>query len=199
MELVRRFFRVGTKQTAQQDLINVLARTPLNQITPNVVSDIIAKHKVSAAGTRSLLKDLWRDAVGECRGCYVDRRGEAYLCECTHVLGLSTPDAEAVLGEAVSSPVRLLRGSRRWQVLLVERVARLDRLTSESLRLHDQVRAKLNSLHRARIREETGPGIAGSELPAGGTRVLASLGEALARISICSKRRPRPCPLSPSL
>jgi hypothetical protein len=143
-----RFFRVGTKQTAQQDLINVLARTPLDQITPNVVSEIIAKHKVSAAGTRSLLKDLWRDAVGEfLKDDVLTDEEMAYLGELRHVLSLSTVDSEAALEEAVSARYTAsLKEVLADGKISAEERSRLGHLTS-SLRLSEQVRTKLNNLH----------------------------------------------------
>ena len=143
-----RFFRVGTKATAQQDLINILARTPLNQITPNLVSEIIERHKVTAAGTRSLLKDLWRDALVEfLKDDTLSDEEMVYLGELRHVLALSTTESQAALDEAVgASYARSLKEVVTDGRVTEDERARLDRL-AHSLRLSEQSRMKLNKTH----------------------------------------------------
>lgn len=143
-----RFFRVGTKASAQQDLINLLARNPLNQITPSVVSDVISKHRVSAAGTRALLKDLWRDAVQEfLKDDALTDEEMAYLGELRHVLTLSTMESETALEEAVSARyAKSLKEVLADAKVSADEQNRLNRLAG-SLRLSEQARAKLNNLH----------------------------------------------------
>jgi hypothetical protein len=60
-----RFFRIGAKSTAQQALVNLLAQTPISEITPEVVSGVLESHKVTGGSARALLKDLWRSAIAE--------------------------------------------------------------------------------------------------------------------------------------
>lgn len=150
-----RFFRIGTKATGRQDLINLLARTPLNQVTPDVVSELLQKHSVSAGATRALLKDLWRDALIEfLKDDVLSDEEMAYLGELRRVLTLSTNEAEAVLEEAVGN----LYAKSLKEVLADGKVstderARLDRL-AERLRISEQSRTKLTQLHVAHFAKE---------------------------------------------
>ena len=142
-----RFFRIGAASSAQQALVNLLAQTPLSNITPDVVSRVLEEHKVTGAGAREILKGLWRDAVLEfLKDDQLTGEEMAYLAELRRVLTLSTTESEALLNDAVSA--RYGRGLE--EVLADAKVtpdeqSRLDRLAA-SLRLGEHTRARLNKL-----------------------------------------------------
>jgi hypothetical protein len=143
-----RFFRVGAKSSAQQDLVNLLARTRLSEITPDTVSRILEEHKVTAAGARAILKDLWTDAVLEfVKDDVLSDDEMAYLGELRHVLTLSTTESEAALEEAVNARYGLaIREAVADGKATADERDRLERLAA-GLRLSEQARAKLNKLH----------------------------------------------------
>lgn len=145
---IARFFRINPASSAQQDLLNLLARTPLSRTTPDVVSRVLEAHKVTGAEAREILKGLWRDAVLEfLKDDRLTSEEMAYLAELRRVLTLSTIESEALLEAAVSA-----RYGRGLEEVLVdgevtpEEQTRLDRLAA-SLRLGEQARARLNKLY----------------------------------------------------
>lgn len=143
-----RFFRVGTKATAQQDLINLLAERPLTEIVPSEVSEIVRTHGVSGRGARALLQNLWRDAVAEfIKDGILSDDELAYLGELRHVLSLSTTESETALDEAVGARyAKSLKEALADGKLTEDERSRLDRL-AQNLRLGDQSRGKLNRAH----------------------------------------------------
>lgn len=178
---VARFFRVGTKGTARQDLINLLAGTPINEITPSIISDVIRKHRVSAGGTRELLRDLWRDAVQEfLKDDVLSDEEMAYLGELRHVLTLSTTESAAAVEEVVSARyAKSLKEVLADGKVSADEQARLSGLAS-SLRLSDQARSKLHNLQVQEFAKEQAKAISADErVSLDELRELDSLGEAL--------------------
>jgi hypothetical protein len=142
-----RFFRVGAKSSAQQELVNLFARSPLSDVTPEVVSRVLEQHKVRTAGARELLRDLWRQALVEfIKDDVLTDEEVTYLADLRRVLTLSETESETILDQAVTA---------RYGKELSEAVAdgkvspeeqdRLERLVV-GLRLSKETRAKLNQL-----------------------------------------------------
>jgi hypothetical protein len=84
--------------------VNLFARSPLSDVTPEVVSCVLEQHKVRTAGARELLRDLWRQALVEfIKDDVLTDEEVTYLADLRRVLTLSETESETILDQAVNA------------------------------------------------------------------------------------------------